>query len=215
MKPRSTLVVIVALVLVMVLSACATTDENRTRGEGAAAGALLGGVLGYLIDGERGALVGAALGAGAGLAVGNEIAKRKQAYASTEDFLDAEIARVDEFNRTASAYNAQLRQDLVRLDREAEQLQQRQQAGESLERSLTAKRNEVRSQLARSRDLQKALEEEYAVQVGILEQEKPVRPANDPYIERLEAEVRALARNIEVLGQQTTQMAQIDERLSV
>lgn len=215
MKPKSTLLIILALVLVMFLSACATTDEGRTRSEGAAAGALLGGVLGYLVDGERGALIGAAVGAGAGLAVGNEIARRKQAAASTEDFLDGEIARVDEFNRTAAAYNSQLRQDLVRLEREAEQLQRRQQAGESLERSLVAKRNEVRSQLARSRDLQKALEDEYKIQLGVLEDAKPGRPANDPYIERLEAEVRALARNIEVLGQQTTQMAQIDERLSV
>ena len=194
---------------------CATTDEQRTRTEGAAAGALIGGLLGYAVDRQRGAAVGALIGGGAGFAVGNEIAKRKQEYASTEDFLDGEIARVDEFNRTARAYNSRLRQDIARLDQEAQQLRSQFTEGRIQRDRLDGKRNELQRQIATSQELEVALAEELQIQQTILEQEAPGRAQNDPYITRLEREVQLLEANLATLRDGSEQLARIDQRLSV
>ena len=213
MRNRGTIVT--TAVVVMLLGGCATTDEGRTKAEGAGAGAVIGGLLGYLVDGSRGAAVGAAIGAGAGFVVGNEIAKRKQEYASTEDFLDGEIARVDEFNRTTTAYNASVRRDLVRLEHEAETLRAQYQAGGVRKEGLQAKRGELQQQLATSKKLEETLATELKVQEAILAEQRESRPANDPYIVRLEREVRALEANLDTLREGSTQLARIDQRLSV
>lgn len=208
-------IMVAATLMGAVLGGCATTDTQRTQAEGAGVGALIGGLLGYAVDRERGAVVGALLGAGAGFAVGNEIAKRKQAYATTEAFLDAEIARVDEFNRTATAYNARLRQDIVRLEREAEQLQAQHRTGQARQEGLQAKRDELQQRIATSQDLEQTLSAEYEIQTTILKEERASRPADDPYIVRLEREVQALQANLETLREGSTQLARIDQRLSV
>lgn len=205
------LIVTAALLLV----GCASTDEQRTQTEGAAAGALIGGVLGYMIDGKRGALIGAAVGAGTGLVVGNEVAKRKQAYVRTEDFLDAEIARVDEFNRTASAYNSRARQDLARLELETDDLRRQYDQGVASRTALANKRAELETHIATNRNLEQTLAQELEVQLAILKQESPTRPKDDTYIARLEAEVQALEANLEALRQGGSELARIDQRLSV
>jgi hypothetical protein len=201
--------------VVALLGGCATTDEQRTKAEGAGVGAVIGGLVGYAVDRERGAAIGALIGGGAGYVVGNEIAKRKQAFATTEDFLDAEIARVDEFNRTTSAYNARLRQDIARLDVEAEQLRAQYDAGQVRKDGLQAKRGELQQRIATSRDLEKTLAAEYEIQSAILREQREGRPPDDPYIVRLEQEVQALQANLEVLREGSTQLALIDQRLSV
>ncbi len=213
MKRLETMVA--AAVVVAALGGCAANDEQRTKAEGAGVGAVVGGLLGYAIDRERGAVIGAALGAGAGYAVGNEIAKRKKAYATTEAFLDAEIARVEEFNDTAYAYNSSVRQDIARLDREAEQLRTQYNAGQVRRESLVAKRGELQERIATSNDLEETLAAEYEIQTAILKEERRARPANDPYIARLEHEVEALQANLETLREGSTQLALIDQRLSV
>lgn len=215
MRTRRVGTVLMVALLSGSLLGCASTDEQRTRTEGAAAGAVLGGLLGYAVDRQRGAAIGALIGGGAGLVVGNEIAKRKQAYASTEDFLDGEIARVDEFNRTATAYNSRLRQDIARLDQEAEQLRSQFAAGQVRRDSLAGKRDELQRQLATSRELEETLAEELKIQQAILEQEAPARPPNDPYIARLEREVELLEANLATLRDGSEQLARIDQRLSV
>ncbi|AGA34175.1 membrane protein [Thioalkalivibrio nitratireducens DSM 14787] len=207
--------IVAAGLVATAVAGCAATDEQRTRAEGAGVGAVVGGLLGYAIDRERGALIGAAIGAGAGYAVGNEIAKRKQAYATTEEFLDAEIARVDEFNRTTTAYNARVRQDIVRLEHEAEQLRARYDSGQVQKAGLQAKRNELQQHIATSQELEETLAAEYEIQTVILQEERANRAADDPYIVRLEREVQALQENLEALREGSTQLARIDQRLSV
>jgi phage tail tape-measure protein len=138
--------VIVAL-LAFFVSGCATTgqkkpetesdkelesDQKRTKIEGAAIGALAGGLLGVALGGDSkvaGALIGAAVGAGAGYLVGNEVAKRKAKYASEEDFLDAEIETATEFNQTAREYNEALRVQIAELDVKSQELRTQYEAG--------------------------------------------------------------------------------------
>lgn len=206
----------VVLILLTLLPGCATmSDQNRTRAEGAGVGAIAGGLLGLAIGGGRGAAIGAVIGGGVGFVVGNEIAKRKQAYASTEDFLDAEIASTQEYNKTATAYNQKLYQDIAALDAESKSLRSKYDKGKIKKQTLTAKRDALQKQIASSAKLEKTLSEELEVQNGILEQERKNRPADDPYITRLEKEVATLQKNLDKLRDGSSQLAGIDQRLSV
>lgn len=209
-------VLVVALLVCALLPGCATmSDQTRTKAEGAGVGAVLGGLLGYAVGGEKGAAIGAAVGAGAGFLVGNEIAKRKQAYASTEDFLDAEIANTQEYNKTAIAYNAQLSKDVAQLEKESTALRAKYDQGQVDKKALAAKSDSLQKKIDDSKKLEDTLAKELEVQTAILEDEKKTRPADDQYIVRLEKEVAALQKNLDTLRDGSTQLAKIDQRLSV
>ncbi|TVR98142.1 MAG: glycine zipper 2TM domain-containing protein [Wenzhouxiangellaceae bacterium] len=209
-------ILMVVVITAALISACASMpDDQRTRAEGTAAGAVLGGLLGALIDGERGALIGAAVGAGAGYAVGNEVAKRKAEYASTEDYLDGEAERVAEFNATTGQYNQRLAQQIKALEQEAEYLRTQIDAGTADEAVLQAQRATLREELDSAERLEAALAQELEVQNAILAEERENRADEDPYIQRLESEVAELQNNLETLRTGSTQLARIDQRLSV
>ena len=209
-------VLVVALLVFALLPGCATmTDQNRTKAEGTGVGAVLGGLLGYAVGGGKGAAIGAAAGAGLGFLVGNEIAKRKQAYASTEDFLDAEIANTQEYNKTAIAYNAQLSKDVAQLEKESTALRAKYDKGQVDKKALAAKSDSLQKKIDDSKKLEDTLAKELEVQTAILEDEKKTRPADDQYIVRLEKEVAALQKNLDTLRDGSTQLAKIDQRLSV
>ncbi|HXH03419.1 MAG TPA: OmpA family protein [Candidatus Competibacteraceae bacterium] len=75
-----TLLVRTSLVALAVsLAACANNPYQKTM-IGAGTGAVLGGVVGHEIKGERGAYIGAAVGALAGGAVGNYMDRQQQAF---------------------------------------------------------------------------------------------------------------------------------------
>jgi uncharacterized protein YcfJ len=209
-------VLVVALLVVALLPGCATmSDQTRTKAEGAGVGAVLGGLLGYAVGGEKGAAIGAAVGAGAGFLVGNEIAKRKQAYANTEDFLDAEIASTQEYNKTAIAYNAKLSKDVAQLEKESTALRAKYDKGQIDKKALAAKSESLQKKIDDSKKLEDTLAKELEVQTAILAEEKKTRPADDQYIVRLEKEVGTLQKNLDKLRDGSTQLAKIDQRLSV
>ena len=200
----------------LLTSGCASMDDQgRTRTEGTTAGAVIGGLIGYAVGDERGAAIGAALGAGAGYAIGNEVAKRKQAYASTEDFLDGEIAHVQQFNQTTVAYNEQVRAEITRLEAETDRMQARVASGEMARDELQAERKAIARRLDKSEAMEKALVHELEVQQRILAEESGDRPEDDPYLAQLTAEVEELQRNLNQLRDDSAQLASIDERLSV
>ncbi len=208
--------VVAVLCAASLLGGCATMqDQQRTKTEGTVAGALIGGLLGYAIDGQRGAAVGALLGAGAGFVVGNEVAKRKQAYATTEEFLDAEIVRVEEFNATTLAYNDRLRREVATLDREAKTLRAQYDRGAVQKASLETSRANLQKRIEQSAKLEETLTQEYEVQTAILKDERQQRPQDDPHLARLEKEVLALQQNLDNLREGSTQLARIDQRLSI
>lgn len=213
---KSLKLTVTALLVGGLATGCANMDDqSRTKAEGAGVGALIGGVLGYAIGGDRGALIGAAAGAGVGYAVGNEVANRKKEYANTEDFLDGEIARTHEFNATAVAYNQKLGKDIVALEKESQKLRASYDKGAVKKDSLAAKRNDLQKRIADSKKLEDTLAKEQEVQTAILDEQRATRPANDPYITRLEKEVQGLQNNLDKLREGSTQLARIDQRLSV
>lgn len=208
--------IILLLFICALIPGCAgMSDQGRTKAEGTAIGAVAGGLLGLVIGGEKGAAIGAAAGAGLGFLAGNEVAKRKKAYANTEDFLDAEIASTQEFNHTAIAYNNKLSTEISSLQQESTSLLAKYNSGKVNKEALAKKRTELDKQIAANTKLEKTLAEELEVQNTILAQERKDRPADDKYIARLEKEVNTLQKNLETLRNGSTQLAGIDQRLSV
>jgi len=208
--------IVILAVICALLPGCATTsDQNRTKAEGTAVGAVLGGLLGYAVGGGRGAAIGAVAGAGVGFLVGNEVAKRKQAYANTEEFLDAEIAGTQEYNRTALAYNQKLSKDIAALEKESTTLRAKYDKGKTDKQVLAAKREQLQKRIEDSKKLEDNLSKELEVQTAIVEQERKERPAGDQRIAKLEKEVAALQKNLDQLRDGSTQLALIDQRLSV
>lgn len=215
----------VAITLGGALGGCQTTtnqgsdisgDQTRTVAEGAAVGAAAGALLGYLIGGDAGAAaIGGLAGAGAGALLGNVVAERKAAYANEEEFLDGEISRAREFNQAARTYNQKLSQRVADLDRTANTLMAQVRAGTANNATLQSRRNAVRADLAKAEDMQKTLEEEYKIQMAVLKDQREEQGAGDPKVKALEAEVAQLRQNINTLHQETVQLAEIDERMSL
>ena len=112
-----------AVILSVLLSAGCATDAQRTRAEGAGAGAVVGGAIGGLLHGRpTDALIGAGVGALAGLAVGNHVANQKQTFAQREQTLRAAAARSREATDSARAYNEQLRGEIFALEQDRQRL---------------------------------------------------------------------------------------------
>lgn len=121
-SPRLT----VAVLLVALLGSCTNIkdDGKRTRTEGALGGAVLGALAGAGIGALTGrgtgailagAAAGAAVGGAGGYAYGSHVARKKNAYASKEAWLNACIAEARSANRKARAYNASLSNKIDRL----------------------------------------------------------------------------------------------------
>lgn len=195
-----------------------TSDQKRTRVEGAGIGALVGGVLGYAFGGKnktKGALLGAVLGAGAGYVVGNEVAKRKQKYATEEEFLDSEIQNATEFNRVARDYNERLRLQIAELDQASVELKSQYETGAASQKDLENKRAEVQTELARSEKFYDQLKKEFDIKIAVYQEQQKKRPQDDAYVAKLEKEVLELKNNLEQLSAESKQLASIDERLTL
>ena len=80
---------------------------------------------------------------------------------------------------------------------------------------LVAKSDELQKKIDASKKLEDTLAKELEVQTAILADEKKTRPADDQYIVSLEKEVNTLQKNLDKLRDGSTQLAQIDQRLSV
>jgi hypothetical protein len=214
MKIKRT-IVLMLLICTLIPGCAGMSDQSRTKAEGTTVGAVAGGLLGLVIGGEQGAAIGALAGAGVGFLVGNEVAKRKKAYASNEDFLNGEIASTKEFNTTALAYNQKMAKDIRALERESKNLRAKYNKGKVKKSSLTAKNKDLQKLIAENAKLESILAKELEVQTEIIAQERKDHPANDQYIARLEKEVNTLQKNLGTLREGSTQLASIDQRLSV
>jgi uncharacterized protein involved in exopolysaccharide biosynthesis len=193
----------------------ATDDQTRTKVEGTALGALVGGLIGAAAGDTKGALIGAAVGAGLGFIAGNEVAKRKAQYAREEDFLNAEIAQAEQMNREAAGYNADLRRQIASLDAESNRVAAKYRAGTASRNELAAQRSSVQKQMDANAKVEQTLRKEHEVKAAVLSEEKAQRGANDPYVKSLERQVKELQANIDNLHKGSTQLARIDERLSL
>jgi outer membrane protein OmpA-like peptidoglycan-associated protein len=91
----------------LILTSCQTAQENpnaaKGTGLGAAAGAIVGAVIGHQSGNrEKGALIGAALGAGAGGVIGHRMDKQQK-----------ELAKIAETQRTEQGLITKLKSDIL------------------------------------------------------------------------------------------------------
>jgi len=213
---RKSKAIILLIFAAVVMSGCVTgSDQRRTKAEGTAVGAALGGLAGYLIGDGKGAAIGAAAGAGLGYLAGREVAKRKAQYVSQEEFLEAEAARTAEYNETMRAYNTKSMQEIAALEEEVESLRQAYEEGAEEKDTLLARQAEVQKRIQENKELEEELKGELAIQEAIIKEESQTLPEDDPRIAALEKEVQELQANIAALAQGSAQLASIDERLSI
>lgn len=127
-----------ALVLGVFTTSCSSmSDETQTRTQGTTAGVLIGAGLGALaglaIGGNTesvltGLSVGAAAGAAAGFVWGDSIVKQKRAYATTEQYVNANNQQLANRINQTKQYNQQLRNQVNSLNAQNKQLSAAKQA---------------------------------------------------------------------------------------
>jgi len=144
------------VVLFFALTACAT-DQQRTRTEGTAAGAVGGAAIGALIGGKNGGAIGALAGGALGLLAGDTVARKKAAYAKREaslrssaDHAEQLAQRLQQQNQITATRIAALQQPIDRL--KVEQL------------SVTSRNNRVANDQIRLAGLMKDVDD-HLVQV--------------------------------------------------
>ena len=130
-KPQSRTAMACCIATMLLASGC-ETDAQRARAEGAAAGAVLGGVTGKVIGGDKhDAIAGAVLGGLAGAVIGDRVAGKKAHYAAREDELLASAERATMLARASEERNEQLTRDIAALDRSVQRLRSARMSAEA------------------------------------------------------------------------------------
>jgi hypothetical protein len=112
-----------AIVSVAVLTGCAT-DAQKTKTQGALAGAAMGGAAGALAGGKKESIAGAVVGGIAGVMYGTAVAKKKAELAQREDALKASAAKAEQLAQEMRQNNAVLTTDIEGLEQNILQLKQ-------------------------------------------------------------------------------------------
>lgn len=199
------------------VSGCAgMNDQQLTVAQGAGVGALVGALAGQAIGGDtRSTLIGAAAGGLIGAAVGNSIAERKAQYANEEDFLNAEIARNQEFIREADAENRQLYADIARLDRESRRLAREYRAGKASRNALVQQKSSLEKQLTRAKQVNSLAEKQLADANTVYSESKQKRGAQDQYTRKLESNVVQLKETQQKSSQNVASLQKIYDSMSI
>lgn len=205
-------ILISATVITVILVGCAT-QEQQTRTEGTAGGALLGAALGAgigaLAGGGKGAAIGAGVGAlaggTAGLIYANSIVDRHRELQGRENDLDAQIANCRALNDDMQRCNADLRQKIVAYQRNIDEFQSRVNQGENQRDALRKTKLSVENELKQQKKTQIALQKEFAYR-------KKIRSGVARSSE-LDSEIAKLERNLAQLKKNTAALAALDQRI--
>ncbi len=205
------------LLVSALLAGCSTSDDQKTRqqgaGLGAAGGALIGGIIGHQSGrGWEGAFIGAGVGAVAGDIYGQHVSQRKAEFASQEDYLDACIAEASAKHQAVLAQNQKLQNDIASLELELEILAATAESRTVHAERLKQMRKHLAGQIKSSEQELGALNDEIALQRAVLEEEKASAPEGS--IQRLEAQIAALETQRELLQENTRQLAALNNRAS-
>lgn len=195
-----------AAVLVFLLCGCANqSDADRTRTEGAAAGAVVGVVLAKVMGGsDKTAVAAGAVGAGAGYVVGDQVVKKKESYAQQEEQLRAAIQAAEQSTAQARELNAKLATDILALKRRQELLLTQTQAGTARQAALKAEQQKARALMDQTTKSIATVDRQLAEQRRVVAEQKATAPSEliavaDTRIGELDTERRALLASLEQL----------------
>lgn len=135
---RKPLVPILALGVLFANTSCSSTSDGTTTqiqgtALGTLGGAAVGALAGLAIGGNTksvvtGLAVGAAAGALSGFVWGNSVVKQKEAYASTEQYIQANNTQLDNRINQTRQYNQNLSKQVASLKAQNKKLSQREKA---------------------------------------------------------------------------------------
>lgn len=193
-------------------------DRQQTVVEGAAVGALVGGLLGAAVSDDhrgRGALIGAAAGGLLGAGIGTSIADRKAQYAREEDFLVAEIQRNQDFIAEADAANERLYRDIDRLDRESQRLARDYRAGRAGRDALAAQQATLERQLSKAKRINELAEKQLADASEVQRDARQKRGPQDRYAQQLEASVVQLKATRQQSEQNVSRLQRVYDSMAI
>ena len=218
---------VVAMVLVVLLglgfTGCANikNDGTRTRTEGTLVGtglgAGIGAGIGALAGGGRGALIGVGIGAlvggVSGYFVGDHIAKKKESYASEEEWLEASIDQAHQVNAEAAQYNDKLKKDVADLDKKSAKLQADYKQKKVTRDAMLAESQAVEKRREEVAANIKILESEIANQNSVLADAKANNKTQEA--KALDAEIAALQKKLAEMKAYNNKLASISVRVAV
>jgi uncharacterized protein YcfJ len=143
----------VSLVIVLVLLTACATDQQRTRTQGTAAGAVGGAAVGALIGGKGAAGKGALVGAAIGLLAGDAVAKKKAAYAQREALLRGSADRAQQLAQQLRQQNEITTVQIAALGKDIKRLK-------AQKLSATARKNRAAENQTRLAGLMKGIDDQ-------------------------------------------------------
>jgi len=204
----------ITLTLIALLLGGCATDSNTTRAQGAGFGALLGAGIGALIGDEKGAMIGAAVGGVAGLAYGDHVAKKKEKYASEEDYLDACTQVAQERYQENKKYNDSLKTEIAAITAELNQIGDVASATKDDHKRLEKLQKALKKSIENSESQLTALNEEIVMQREAIAQVDPAQQANTDNIKALNDQIALLEQQKAELQANTQQLASLSARAS-
>jgi hypothetical protein len=169
------------------LSGCSNmSDQDRTKAQGAGAGAVVGGLLGAgagallgaasgrgtdaIIAGAiGGGVAGAALGGVGGYMYGMKVAEKKAKYASSEDFYLAEINDIQASTATIRKTNQSLSKSVAALESKKRSLDAALASGQLNRRNYNLQYDGLRKEVKIARSQAKPVEELVGYQRAVLQ----------------------------------------------
>ena len=220
---RKRTVVSMVMVLAVTVAGCANIQDERTRTQtegavvGSGIGAGFGAVIGGLSGGHRGALQGAGIGAVVGgiggFLTGRHIANKKSVYASQEDWLDDSIAAARQTNSDIARYNADVQQEIDRLDQESVRLIADYENYRAVSSALVAANKKVQEYRQQLRSDIASLKEEIAANRQIVEEVQAESGRTSKSVAMMR-EVDEMEQHLAELERCDRQLASISRHLS-
>ena len=220
---RKRTVVSMVMVLAVTVAGCANIQDEQTRTQakgtvvGSGIGAGIGAVIGGLSGGHRGALQGAGIGAVVGgiggFLTGRHIANKKSVYASQEDWLDDSIAAARQTNSDIARYNADVQQEIDRLDQESVRLIADYENYRAVSSALVAANKKVQEYRQQLRSDIASLKEEIAANRQIVEEVQAESGRTSKSVAMMR-EVDEMEQHLAELERCDRQLASISRHLS-
>lgn len=206
------------LIGVASLCGCAN-DADRTRAEGAGAGAVGGALLGGLLGhGKAGNVAAGVVGGGVvGGLYGNYVANQKSAYAAREDQLQASIAHAQQVTQQSRAYNQQLQQQIADLERTRDALKRQTMTADARRAALQNDKRTTRDMLQNTNNQLASVKQEITRQQTLLRTasaEKTSSQGQPPPIEQISTNITDLQAEARELERAQSQLQMIDQRRS-
>lgn len=176
---------------------------TSTEGQGAALGSLAGLGIGALAcqgkDQAKCMAAGALIGGGLGYAAGTVVAARQKQYANQEDFFDAQITQTAQLNRKLATDNKSLRASIRSDQRQVAALNAKYKRGEASGDQLKAAKSSLdQKRLAAQKSYDEA-KNELSVQQAVLADMKKQGASQTVRVKKLDKEVNKLQAQIQDL----------------